>query len=219
MKPKMQSSASLFDKRGDRWGGKNRHPGNPRPQTPAEEAIDQIAREMGGRITRYQAEDDELRRQANYDDPEMDQFTKAKKAVSPVEYKEKAGTPAQATPQRRAFGNTITMRKKVAHHPIRIDEKPKPKAIETARAAQVAEERLMALYVVRENGTEEDHWKDSRKRLDAKGNSFNDADRAFDWYRGRKNVVLVEMWSNKTGELVKRWQRPLALGAKASKGE
>jgi hypothetical protein len=105
-RPKLASSASLFEKRGDKWGGGSRPQPLPHNPTKAEQDIDAALKSLGPtgqQSLQYAAEIAARLKHANAEDPDMDCWTKAGRAKDKQEYKQAPGTPVE-----------ITMRKQIA---------------------------------------------------------------------------------------------------------
>lgn len=118
-RPKLTSSAGLFEKRGDKWGGGSRPLPLPHNPTAVELAIDAVLEKMGN-AHGYAAEVSQRLRQANTDDPELDQFTRARKAEIKQRYVDPVGEKTEATPQRRVTNVLARMHKNMQKRVIKV---------------------------------------------------------------------------------------------------
>jgi hypothetical protein len=139
-RPKLSSSAGLFEKRGDKWGGSRKTPANPKPPTALEQAADEALKKIGSSYGTA-AEISERLRQANADDPELDQFTRARKASLRAPYVDPVPSGNTKDEQRKATSRLLKMQGKLRPNVVSAVSNSRTK---TEAPLSVTDKKVMA---------------------------------------------------------------------------
>lgn len=213
-RPKLSSSAGLFEKRGDKWGGRNTPNPIVPPQSEADKNLERALRELNRRPVQTAKEAEARIKQAQGEDPDYDMHLRAKKAEPKPKYVDPEGTPIEASLSRkianirsiyRGVRRAVTRNDETSVRTIDTRVKRTPVKIAPISPKKTGVRGDYYLWVKMTDGTEIDYSNDEYKGL---GKSYDDALHTFDWKRGRKDVVEVELWDGKSGDMLQRWVKP-----------
>lgn len=137
LRPRLSSCSSLFEQRGDKWGGSNRPLLSPHIPSEAEKAAEDVLQRKG-QSGQYVAEEAYRKAFAQREDPDFDQFIKATKAQEKREYRQPVGAAITATPKRKVANVLRRMHHKMQPKRVKVaDRKSKPGLAETDDEAKI----------------------------------------------------------------------------------
>lgn len=193
MKPKIQTNADLFARRGNPWNGKRREiPAAPVEITEYDRDIDRIRRRHDKTPLLYLSEKAEGYKST--ENPEIDQYFCPKAAPHNESRPEVGYTVDRGYADKVAQIHLKYLKRKNGRNTPDIPEAFEP--IGDTRPKPCKTKAAFSVYVKYSDGSEEEFDRNGEKA----------ARRSFDRYVARKDTTEVELWSYDTGELLLRYE-------------